>query len=91
MKLHSAHPALALCLMVTVSGCSTLSDKPDASTGRTLPAPPAFLAPVALPEIAKGADTRVVLGRYRQQLIKANRRLSDGRTWYIQTKAEYGR
>ena len=77
--------------MVTVSGCSTLSDKPDASISRTLPAPPAFLLPVELPEIAKGADSRVVLGRYRRQLLKANQRLSDGRSWYIQTKQEYSR
>lgn len=74
--------------MATVSGCSA-SIKPVASVSRVLPEPPPFLAPVALPVIARGADARMLLGRYRLQLVKANRRLADGRTWYMKTVSEY--
>ncbi len=62
---------------LTLTGCAQSVDRP-----RALPPAPAWFAPVPVPALREGADAVVTLSEHRAALLKANRRLRDGRGWY---------
>ena len=65
---------------MTLSGCANSG---NISPGlRVYPAAPAFMSPVAIPDVNLSEDARILLAKHRAALIKANRNLVQSRAWY---------
>lgn len=69
---------------MTCAGCVGERAKPQPIV---LPEAPAWLAPVATPNIKAGMDARVALARTYTALALANGRLGEGRDWYAGVRA----
>lgn len=71
-------------MAATLTGCA-----PSAETASLAPLPPApaFVAPVAVPDVQAGDDARVLLAHHRAALAVANGRLIQTRQWYGKLEA----
>lgn len=67
---------------MTSSGCAPSVDPVIAAP--TYPPAPAYMAPVAVPDVISGDDVRLSLARHRAALVTANGRLTQSRAWYEQ-------
>ena len=67
-------------MLVMLSGCAASIHK---VVERDLPDPPDYLSTVPVPPVREGQDARAVAAENRAALVTANRRLSDGRHWYL--------
>ncbi|NSL71804.1 hypothetical protein C6Y62_08280 [Hyphomicrobium sulfonivorans] len=56
---------------------------------RSLPQPPAYLAPVAIPEPDAEKHAEVAAQQNRAALVQANARLKRSRDWYLCTRQQY--
>lgn len=54
--------------------------------GTRLPAPPAFMEPVAVQKLRADQDARDALARDRVALKAANSRLKRSRAWYLRVR-----
>ena len=79
---------LALCLTPTLSGCATSSDVP---TARSLPAAPAWAAPIGVQEPKAGEHVLVVAARERSGRLRANSTISSFRGWYDSVRENYAK
>jgi hypothetical protein len=70
------------CLVLTLAACTRTVPVVDAP-GTRLPAPPSFMAPVALPLLRADQDARDALARDRFALKQANSRLKKSKAWYL--------
>lgn len=71
-----------------LAGCASSGASPK-DLARELPAPPAYLAPVPLPEPRAGQPVEIVAAENRSAAIQANSRLRDGRAWFDCLRAQY--
>jgi hypothetical protein len=53
-----------------------------AGTSLTYPPAPAFMAPVALPDLTRKSDMRPIASQLAASLAQANSRLKQSRAWY---------
>lgn len=56
---------------------------------RSLPPPPAVCAPVSAPDIRRGEDARVALGKVAAAFLSANGHIQACRDWYEGVRKSY--
>lgn len=78
-------------MTVMLSGCLGSSDGPSAPLQVSLPAPPAYMQPVPVPNVHKGQDARQAVAQARQSLSQANGRLTESRSWYETLRKDYAK
>src|SRR6185295_17542736 len=71
--------AIACCLTLFASGCAS-SSVDTSGPGLELPPKPAFMRPVAVPDVDRSAVTTIA--RFGGALKEANGRLTKSGTWY---------
>lgn len=77
-----------LTLTILLPGCATAPAGREPVT-RTIPGPPSYLQPVAVPPAREGADPFVVSEQRKQALGKANTIIVGARSAWSNMKATY--
>ena len=86
---QTSRMALALSVLAICTGCDQTTSAVTARAAVMLPAPPSFMAPVAVPALKVGEDARAALADSRGTLRDANGRLSQSRGWYLAMRHRY--
>jgi hypothetical protein len=73
--------AASALMVLTLAACARTVPVADAP-GMRLPAPPGFMAPVAVQQLRAEQDARDALARDRAALKQANARLRKSKAWY---------
>lgn len=79
-------PAASILLLLT--GCAGSSSVRDI-VSRDLPAAPAYLRPVAVPDPKAGDDAIAIAARERAGRLKANRIITNARTQWEKLRVDY--
>ena len=74
---------------MTCAACASSGIEPTPVTARGLPAIPAFVAPVKVPEPSVGGDPKAFAGQALVALDKANGRLISTKRWYDGVREDY--
>ncbi len=85
--MNSARFALVLLLPLALFGCASGSVK---DPGFTLPAAPAYMAPVEKKQFKPGANAKVIAAQRNSELDIANSRLVKSKRWYRRVQATAG-
>lgn len=79
--------ALLLLLTPAIFGCASGSVK---DPGFTLPAAPAYMAPVEWKKFKKGTNAKIIAAQRYAELQQANSRLVKSKRWYGQVRKTAG-